>query len=103
MGSALLCKNEQDALLELKVKIMTMCQECYLAGNVKRTFQLMEIFDHLPAVTVDNQVDVKCRSCTFPDCELAQNLARLGPLLDAGELAKIKAPLAALGYSALRH
>lgn len=98
MSVSLVCRIEGDVLLDLKVKFMETCQRLYKRGDVDGTMRLLALFDYLPVVDVDNQVEQKCGKCVYPDCQLVKGLARLDRAMDANALDKVEGALNRIGY-----
>ena len=98
MNVPLVCRIEGDALLDLKVKFMHICQALYNRRDVDGAMRLIAHFDYLPSLGVDNQVENKCEKCTYPDCRLSKELDRLSKILDAKAFDKIDDALNRIGY-----
>ena len=98
MNAPLVCKNEGSALLELKVKFMEISQRRYQRGDKEGCMKLLELFDCMPELGPENQVDQKHTVCTFPNCPLTKGLRRLDKKLGLNDLEQVEDALNKLGY-----
>ncbi|MBF0622285.1 MAG: hypothetical protein HQL54_10215 [Magnetococcales bacterium] len=73
---AKVCSNEQEALIEIKSKILQIIQNDQLP-NAKKMAKVLEMFDSLPRLRPENMVEIKCKTCTFPDCTTGQKLVKI--------------------------
>ncbi|MBF0455489.1 MAG: hypothetical protein HQL72_11820 [Magnetococcales bacterium] len=71
------CANEQDSIIKIKVKLLEKVKKLGGKERRKQAAKIFDLFDNLPDFKNIKLVDVKCKKCTYPDCDHAQSMVDL--------------------------
>ena len=69
-----LCKNEQDAVLTIKAALVQESLERYQKKDIKTFQQLLQLVDSFPELGAETQVVQRCKTCEYPNCDVAKTL-----------------------------
>jgi len=72
-----ICTNEQNTVIKIKVKLLDKIKSLKGKERRKASDKIFAIFDTLPDFKEVKLVDVKCKKCTYPECDHAKNMVDL--------------------------
>ncbi|MEO5345619.1 MAG: hypothetical protein H7834_04460 [Magnetococcus sp. YQC-9] len=74
--SGMVCKNEHDTLLAIKVALLTQ-----ISGESAYSHKVFWLFDHLPNLHTQDFKTKKCEKCRGSDCEAFKSLRKIKKLV----------------------
>ena len=72
-----ICSKEQDNLIKIKVKLLEKVKALKGKERRKQSQKIFKYFDSLPDFKTVDLIDIKCKKCTFPDCDHSKSMIDL--------------------------